>query len=278
MSWRHPDHDLTACPGESNLCLVGCLQESHEIFPHRSAPGHPRSPDLAYARLGRHAWLGDLAAPPADFPGRAPGEPGVAVSRALSPRATRLGRIVVGRLGKQPARQVLPSDACGAQTARRRDRQLGPSRRRGRARPAAGLTSMTLTVRAFVRKLRGTLRSSAFEREMDAELRHHIELTIALYISRGLDPDAARAAAYREFGSVAEVKDACRDSWGMRALDALGQDLRFGLRNLAKHRSYTLIVLATLALGIGANTAIFSVVHAVLLRPLPYGNGARLVE
>ncbi|HEV3060248.1 MAG TPA: ABC transporter permease [Vicinamibacterales bacterium] len=137
---------------------------------------------------------------------------------------------------------------------------------------------MTMTARAFVRKLRGTRRSSAFEREMDAELRHHIELTIALHIRRGLDPDAAKAAAYREFGSVAGVKDACRDSWGMRALDALGQDLRFGLRDLAKHRSYTLIVLVTLALGIGANTAIFSVVHAVLLRPLPYGNGDRLVE
>jgi putative ABC transport system permease protein len=131
---------------------------------------------------------------------------------------------------------------------------------------------------AFVRRLLGTVRSTGFERGMDAELRHHLELEIDAHISRGMDPAAARAAAEQAFGSLARVKDECRDSWGIRALEGLVQDVRFGMRTLAKQKSYTLIVLLTLALGIGANTAIFSVVHAVLLQSLPYGHGDRLVE
>ncbi len=131
---------------------------------------------------------------------------------------------------------------------------------------------------AFLRRLRGSVRTSAFERQMADELQFHLDRETEALIARGMDPAAAAAEARRRFGSVALASDSCRDSWGHRSIDELSQDARYAWRMLARTPGYTAVVLLTLALGIGANTAIFSVVHAVLLRSLPYTNGEALLE
>jgi len=118
------------------------------------------------------------------------------------------------------------------------------------------------------------------ERELDDELRGHLALAVQERVQRGEDPEAARLAALRELGYLPATRDAMRRVWYGRAFNAvtgLGRDMRVGLRSLLRARGLSAAVVATLALGIGANAAIFSVVRGVLLRPLVNRDEDRLV-
>ena len=121
------------------------------------------------------------------------------------------------------------------------------------------------------------LRREQLERELDAELRDHFERHVADHRRNGLSETEARQRARADSDGLDQIKEACRDARGTRWIDELTQDLRFATRVLMKDRSFTLAALGTLALAIGVNTAVFSVIEAVLFEPLPFVEPGRLV-
>lgn len=127
------------------------------------------------------------------------------------------------------------------------------------------------------RRARALFRRGVLEAEMNDELRMHFEMAVADGIRRGLSSEQATAQARRSFGGVEQVKEAYRDARGVRVIEELMRDLRYGFRALGRAPGFSIVVLVTLTLGIGANSAIFSVVRGVLLRALPYADPQRLV-
>src|SRR5499425_747361 len=117
--------------------------------------------------------------------------------------------------------------------------------------------------------LRSLLRRSQAERELEEELRNHIERQTEQNIRLGMNPEEARIAARKAFGGVEQAKERSRDARGVRWLEDIWYDLRYGSRMLFKNPGFTLIAVVTLAMGIGVNTAIFSIINTAFFRPLP---------
>jgi putative ABC transport system permease protein len=134
---------------------------------------------------------------------------------------------------------------------------------------------MTSRVRTAFRAL---LRRPAVESQLEEEMRFHIDMETRKFIERGLAPEEARREALLAFGGIEKHKEASRDATGAPVIETLLQDVRYGVRGLKRNPVFAAAAVATLALGIGANAAIFSVVHGVFLQALPYGGGDGLVR
>src|ERR1700758_3533943 len=135
-----------------------------------------------------------------------------------------------------------------------------------------------IRARELINRLWSFFRKDPLDRELDEELASHVRMAVDENIAHGMSAEEARRQALIRFGGVQQARERQRESRGLPWLDELLQDIRFATRQFARKPGFALVAILTLALGIGANTAIFTLTHAVLLRPLPYPHADRLVS
>src|SRR5579872_3977330 len=131
--------------------------------------------------------------------------------------------------------------------------------------------------RRLLSRIAATFRRRRLEADFDEELDAHLEMLTERYLRQGMDPDEAACAARRQFGGVTQVKQDQRERRALPPIDILLQDFRHAFRQLRQAKGFATSAALTLALGIGASTAVFAVLDAVVLRPLPYADPDRLM-
>jgi predicted permease len=133
-------------------------------------------------------------------------------------------------------------------------------------------------IRDWTLRLKALFRRKAVEEELDAELRFHFDHQVEKFVESGIPLAEAQRRARLAIGGEEQIKEECRDARGVRFLESVAQDVRYGIRALRKSPGFTVVAIVTLMLGIGVNTALFTIVHGVLLNPLPFPRPHRLVS
>src|ERR1019366_6939979 len=198
-----------------------------------------------------------------------------------APRAARVDCVELGHLGQQSQGQVLHPHSRGAPPARRRYALLGAANRHDGSHVRHGQRhgdgSSMSRVRRGLNRLRAFATKPPLDADLEAELAAHIELAIQDNMARGLSATEARRLALVSLGGLEQARDQHREARGLMKLDILMLDLKYTLRTLGRDPGFTIVAVLILALAIGANVAVFSVVNTLLLRPLPFASAEQLV-